>query len=234
MENLMTMNELTKELLDVYDRFESTKSAQGAMDFAMRNARQMQVPVDIVQIALTSTMQTVDLGLPSGRLWADRNVGAKSPEDPGLFFSWGNTEGVEFGKVCDFDGEHYMNSPGAKMEGDLDAEHDAARVNMGAPWCMPTEDDFVELVENCNYELVNQNGYYGMRFTSKKNGNSIFLVCSGYGERSSWSGRGSSGYYWSATSCSPLYARSFYFRRSYADMQSTNSRCFGFAVRPVQ
>jgi len=179
-------------------------------------------------------VQAVDLGLPSGRLWADRNIGAKSPEDVGLYFSWGNVEGVEFGKDYDFSEDHYKETPGAKLTGDLDAEHDAATVNLGAPWHMPTEDDFVELVENCDREFRSVNGYRGLVFTSKTNGNSIFFACSGGCYGASWSDRGSYGDYWSATFYSARYTRGLNFGSGGVNPQDDYYRSFGFAVRPVQ
>ena len=179
-------------------------------------------------------VRLVDMGLPSGVKWADRNIGAKSPEDVGLYFSWGNTKGVEFGKVCNFSEESYDESEGAKLDGDLDAEHDAATVNMGKPWRMPTSDEFQELYDNCDWEYVEQNGYYGVRFTSKINGNKLFFSTSGYGNGSSWINRGANGYYWSSSFYSSRGARYLYFFSGGVYPQDSSNRCYGFAVRAVQ
>ena len=185
-------------------------------------------------ITNNSEVHAIDMGLPSGRLWADRNIGAKSPEDVGLYFSWGNVEGVEFGKDYNFNEDHYKETPGAKLKGDIDAEHDAATVNLGAPWHMPTEDDFVELVENCNTEMCSVNGYRGMMFTSKINGNQLFFAASGCGYGSSWGSRGSLGNYWSGSFLSARDARDLAFFSGGVNPQSYGSRFYGFAVRPVQ
>ena len=179
-------------------------------------------------------VEAVDLGLPSGTLWADRNVGARSPEDVGLYFSWGNTYGHVFGTDYDFDEEEYEGTPGAKLEGDIDLEHDAARANMGEPWQMPTSEQFKELDDNCTHEFCSLNGYRGMRFTSKINGNSIFFACSGVGNGTTWGNRGSGGYYWSASFYSARYAYSLYFYSGGVDPQDCNYRYNGFAVRAVQ
>ena len=179
-------------------------------------------------------VRLVDMGLPSGVKWADRNIGAKSPEDVGLFFSWGNTKGVEFGKVCNFSEESYAESEGAKLDGDLDAAHDAATVNMGKPWRMPTSDEFQELYDNCDREYVEQNGYYGVRFTSKINGNKLFFACSGFGTGRSWYYRGSNGYYWSSSFSSARDARYLSFNSGGVSPQSNYYRYYGFAVRSVQ
>ena len=179
-------------------------------------------------------VRLVDMGLPSGVKWADRNVGAISPEEPGLFFSWGNVEGLVIGKACDFSKGAYEETEGAKLEGNLDAAHDAATVNLGAPWRMPTEEEFRELCDNCDWEWTTENGYYGVRFTSRINGESIFFSSSGHGFGSSWNNRGTGGYYWSSSFDSSRYARSLSFSSGGVNPQLNNFRCSGFAVRAVQ
>lgn len=230
------MEQREKELLDIYERFELTKSAQGAIDFVCRNMEVVsRKPVEFDMTKKDDyTPVAVDLGLPSGLKWADRNVGAKSPEEPGLFFSWGNVEGVEIGKACDFSEEAYAETEGAKLKGNLDAAHDAATVNLGAPWRMPTDDECQELYDNCDWAWTTENGYYGVRFTSKINGKSLFFACSGDGCGATWGGRGSDGFFWSASFYSARTARYLYFGSGGVGPQSVNGRFFGFAVRPVQ
>lgn len=227
------MEQREKELFDIYERF--GKDAQEAVDFVRRN---IEVGIEPVEFDLTKKDDympvAVDLGLPSGVKWADRNVGAKSPEEPGLFFSWGNVEGVEIGKACDFSEEAYAKTEGAKLKGDIDAAHDAATANPGAPWRMPTDEEFQELCDNCDWEWTTENGYYGVRFTSKINGKSIFFAASGYGAGSSWNNRGAYGYYWSSSFSSSRYARSLSFGSGGVSPQSSNNRYYGFAVRAVQ
>lgn len=207
-------------------------------------------PVASVQAPVISSpaeVIAVDLGLPSGKLWADRNVGAKSPEDYGAFFSWGNVEphfpnkdNMDWGDDDEafdykFSSEEYKKTPGYKLEGNIDAEHDAATVNLGEPWCMPTEDDFQELYDNCDWTRKTVNGVNGYLVTSKINGNSIFFPCSGYGYGSSWLSRGGHGYYWSASFGSAVYARDLYFYSGGVGPQGNYGyRYCGFAVRPVQ
>jgi len=206
-------------------------------------------PVASVQTPVISSpaeVIAVDLGLPSGKLWADRNIGAKSPEDYGAFFSWGNVEphfpnkeNMDWGdddKAFDykFSSEEYKKTPGYKLEGNIDAEHDAATVNLGEPWCMPTEDDFQELYDNCDWTRKTFNGVNGYLVTSKINGNSIFFPCSGYGYGSSWYNRGGNGDYWSASFDSAVGARGLGFGSGGVGPQGNGNRCGGFAVRPVQ
>ena len=230
------MEQREKELLDIYERFELTKSAQGAIDFVCRNMNVVSCePVEFDMTKKDDYMPVaVDLGLPSGVKWADRNVGATSPEEPGLFFSWGNVDGVEIGKACDFSEEAYAVTEGAKLKDNLDAAHDAATVNLGAPWRMPTGEEFLELYDNCDREWTTENCYYGVRFTSRINGKSIFFSASGYGYGSSWNDRGANGFCWSASFYSSRYARRLYFGSGGVRPQCNNSRYYGFAVRAVQ
>ena len=188
----------------------------------------------------------VDMGLPSCTLWCDRNVGAKSPEDYGAFFSWGNTDphypnrgNMDWGDDDDgfdysFDSDTYEKTAGYKLEGNIDVAHDAARVNMGEPWQMPTEEQIKELFDNCDWVRKTINGINGYLVTSKINGNVIFFPASGYGYGTSWNGRGSSGYYWSSSWGSARHARYLGFHSDGVVPQGTSNRYYGFAVRPVQ
>ena len=188
----------------------------------------------------------IDLGLPSGTLWADRNVGAKSQYDYGLFFSWGNTKGYrpntgdmdwgDFDNAFDykFTSDEYAKTPGAKLEGDIDLEHDAARVNMGEPWKMPTSEQFQELYDNCDWIRKNIHGVNGYLVVSKINGNSLFFACSGYGNGTTLYYRGSDGYFWASTLYSSTLGRLLYFLSSGVYPQYNYNRFYGFTVRPVQ
>lgn len=188
----------------------------------------------------------VDLGLPSGTLWCDRNVGANSPYDYGAFFSWGNIdphypnkEHMDWGDDDEafnyrFNSDTYDETEGAKLEGDIDFAHDAARANMGEPWQMPTADQFQELFDNCTWERKTTNNVNGYLVTSKINGISIFFACSGYGYGAAWSIRGSHGIYWSASFVSSRYARYLYFYSGGVSPQYNDYRYYGFAVRAVQ
>jgi hypothetical protein len=107
----------------------------------------------------------IDLGLPSGLKWADRNVGAENPYDAGLYFSWGNVDGHavdENGNVTDgysFDSDTYSTTPGGQYTSSiLDAEHDAAAFNMGSDWRMPDVLETRELVQNTDHYYIDLNG----------------------------------------------------------------------------
>jgi hypothetical protein len=182
--------------------------------------------------------QMIDLGLPSGRLWADRNVGAKSPEDDGLYFSWGNTVGYAADEEHDFSEEEYNNTPGSELKECIvqTSSDDAATENtsLEIPAFMPRMADFAELVDFCDHEWVEQNGVKGMRFTSRGNGNSIFFPASGIRHGAGVYGRGSYGYSWSSSLNSQAYGYSLYFNSGGVGPASSNSRFYGFSVRAVQ
>ena len=188
----------------------------------------------------------VDMGLPSGTLWCDRNVGAKFPEDYGAFFSWGNTDphypnrdNMDWGDDDDgfdysFDSDTYEKTAGYKLEGNIDMAHDAARVNMGEPWQMATEEQIKELFDNCDWVRKTINGINGYLVTSKVNGNAIFFPASGGGSGTSWGSRGANGGYWSSSWFSARNARGLNFLSDGVNPQDTGNRYNGFAVRPVQ
>ena len=197
----------------------------------------------------------VDLGLPSGTLWATCNVGANSPEDYGDYFAWGETEGYDSGKTA-FSLSTYkwckgLNNTMTKYCSDssygyegftddlteLELADDAAYVNWGPAWRMPSIEQFEEL-SNSSYttsERTMQNGVYGRKITSLSNGNSIFLPAAGYRNSSSLNGAGSDGHYWSRTlgSDDADRARGLYF---YSSLFGTygSSRYYGRSVRPVR
>ena len=188
---------------------------------------------DEVTDDITGDPLAVDLGLPSGTKWADRNVGASKPEDTGMYFSWGNIVGHKAGMDYDFE-ESYDSSPGAELKGDIDLEHDAAHVNLGSPWHMPTKEQFQELVENCTSERVALNGYLGRRFTSKINGNSIFMPFAGYISGTGLLNHGSNGNYWSSSLDSSAYGYGLYFYSGGVYPADNYDRFYGFSVRAVQ
>ncbi len=170
----------------------------------------------------------VDLGLPSGTLWATCNVGADSPEEYGDYFAWGETKPKEVYDWPYYKWAHWVKdtlnshgyiikeetwykyyymtwtNTGYIMEGDgkmeLDPEDDAAYVNWGPKWRMPTLEQCQELVENCDWQWTQVNDVYGQLVTGP-NGNTIFLPAAG-GYATELFNDGEYAYYWSRTLCS--------------------------------
>ena len=197
----------------------------------------------------------VDLGLPSGTLWATCNIGATSPEDYGDYFAWGETAGYNDGKT-DFNWSTYKWCEGSKYtmtkyctnssygnngftdnKTELDLEDDAAYVNWGPAWRMPSNEQFAELI-NSSYTTTTwttQNGVYGRLITSESNGNSIFLPAAGGRYNSSLSFAGETGVYWSRTltESDPKGARFLIFGSSNVSTSYAN-RSGGRSVRPVR
>ena len=112
--------------------------------------------------------QEIDLGLPSGIIWAGWNVGAESAEQSGEFYAFGETETKEIFTDNNFIG--YENVPSSISE----TQYDVARKKWGENWRMPTKTELEELINHCSWENVYYNGVQGYKVTGP-NGNSIFL-----------------------------------------------------------
>ena len=131
----------------------------------------------------------VDLGLPSGTMWAICNVGAKKPEDVGLLFQFGRVDGYKCGSrknnfrtkdqnKQDTGNEFIPKTISGKIYDNndiLDLDDDAAHVNMGGAWKMPTKDQLDELYDNTTHDVVDVNGVKGMMFTSNINKRKLFM-----------------------------------------------------------
>ena len=178
----------------------------------------------------------VDLALPSGVLWCDHNVGANSPYEHGLYFSWGNITGHAEGSGYEFSDAVYAETDGAALTGNIPTNntYDMARHNMGAPWRLPTVGEFQELHANCDSEWTDEDGVAGRRFTSRINGNSVFFPASGDYNGTTLVNRGSSGYYWSSSYISETYAYSLYFNSGNVNPAGSYGRRYGVSVRAVQ
>ena len=179
----------------------------------------------------------VDLGLSVK--WATCNVGASSPEQSGLYFAWGETTGYTGEQVTAgvraFSKNVYKAGPAASISVDLTLEQDAAHVNLGGNWRMPTKAECQELIDNCNVvwtEDYNSTGVTGRVFTSKVNGNSVFFPAAGYCSYSSVSNVDSDAFYWSASWYSSSNAWYFNFG-SEGQNVFNSSRYSGLSVRGV-
>ena len=168
--------------------------------------------------------KAIDLGLPSGRLWADRNVGAESETDYGLYFQWGDTVGYtdtshstwetcpgNDGKstynkksIKAWDTENLHKVTGMKHSTKiLNPEVDAATVNMGDKWRTPTIEDCTELMTNTRYEYAVINGVKGGKFINKSDASKyIFLPFTGVAVEGYFEHQESGCYLWSCSVCS--------------------------------
>lgn len=191
----------------------------------------------------------VDLGLPSGTLWATCNVGANSPEDYGDYFAWGETypkDDYDWGTYqycCDSSFNTltkycYMASYGCNGFTDdlttLLPEDDAATVQWGPGWRMPTTEQWQELVHNTTITSTTQNGENGRLFTA--NGNSLFLPAAGYRWHDELDYAGSLGNYCSSSlgTVTPSNAMEFHFDSGGCFCGNNGNRSGGRSVRAVR
>ena len=178
----------------------------------------------------------VDLGLPSGLLWATCNVGADTPEGYGDYFAWGETtpkSTYSFSNYLYYNGDSLTKYTGSDGLTTLLYEDDVAAVNWGEGWRMPTNEEFRELLDNTTITWTTQNGVNGRLF-SATNGNSLFLPAVGCRVDGDFIGA-DNGYYWSSslTVDVPFNAKQFYFYSGVYEMNIA-ARSTGQSVRPVR
>ena len=159
----------------------------------------------------------VDLELPSGTMWATCNIGADKVTDSGLLFQWGRVNGYKYGdtnhkfrtnaqNLEDGSISEYIpiTSSGKiyKVNDILDLADDAAHVNMGGKWMMPTQTQYLEMFNNTTRtvikDLKNKQKVIGMLFTSKINNKRLFVPFAGYWYNGSFASAGSNSCVWSS------------------------------------
>lgn len=223
------------------------------------------------------TYDYVDLGLPSQLKWAKCNIGASTPEEPGLYFQWGDTQGYTAEQVGNEEGQKAFKWADYKFSIDgsssnlskynasdsktvLDPEDDAAHVNMGGNWRIPTSDEYKELCMNTDIYLVPNEGeeiqgtaqedyggvkiswtsyagvtLKGVKFYKKGDKQTyMFVPASGGANDGSVRNVVKSGYLWSSSlySSGVIYAWDFKFIASNGNV-ANSWRYFGFPVRGV-
>ena len=191
----------------------------------------------------------VDLGLPSGTLWATCNVGASRPEDYGNYYAWGETSTKS---TYDWNTYRYANGDFDKLTkycnksnyGDngftdnlteLQSGDDPAAANWGNGWQTPSMDQCVELLNYTDFEWTTQNGVNGWQFTSRMNGQTLFLPAAGRCD-SAFYDVGSSGWYWSRSLLTDTPDGAWYFVFDSDDwfVGNDRTRINNFSVRPVR
>lgn len=225
----------------------------------------------------SDSYKTIDLGLPSGILWADRNIGAATPEDSGLYFQWGDIQGYTAEQVGNGEGLKPFNWDDYKFSINgsssnfskynasdsktvLDPEDDAAHVNMGSNWRIPTFDEYKELCLNTDIYLVPTEGeeiqgtaqeqsgnvminwvsqaegtLKGIKFYKKGDKQTyMFVPASGGANFSSVQYVGEGGFLWSSSlnSSNVRSALNFGFNASGGNIDNVG-RYYGFPVRGI-
>lgn len=194
----------------------------------------------------------VDLGLPSGTLWATMNVGASKPSDYGLYFQWGDTAGytkdqIGIGKgkkkfawddyKWSINGSDSDFSKYTTKDTTLELDDDAVHVNMGGNWHMPSPNQSKELIDNTTSTWTTLDGINGRLFTSKiDSSKSIFIPAAGYALDGSVYGSGESGCIWSSMLNMNGAYNGQYFALHPESVDPSNygiNRCYGLSVRGV-
>ena len=182
-------------------------------------------------IANYNNHEYVDLGLPSGLKWAKFNVGAKTEEGTGGYYSWAETATKE----------NYSNGNGTTNALDVynisgNAQYDAATANMGGTWRMPTMSEYEELIRECTMTWETVNEVQGVRATGP-NGNSIFIPGLSYMNNADIAGGYlNQCYYWAATSAKTYQADAFIAKNSNGisvEIKGVTGRYLGRQIRAV-
>ena len=198
-----------------------------------------------------SDVQWIDLGLPSGTLWADRNVDANAPEEYGGYYAWGETEPKDnyawtTYKYCSNGNIYGLTKYNSySPQGTLDSltvlqpEDNIAMLTYGSTATMPSANLWNELYTSTyvTRSVTSLNGVLGMRYTSISNGNSIFIPYAGYRENTTVREVASTGHIWLSNKQSYSSASyNQYAYKGYTGQTSagTSERKYGFSVRAVK
>lgn len=167
--------------------------------------------IQIINGTNGNEFEVVDLGLPSGNLWATCNMGAASPEETGNLYAWGETQPKQTFEWSNYTWNNGENTPNPTKYGNdgktqLDYADQAPYVTMGQDWRIPSESDFRELLttRNCTSKWCKLNGVGGFLFTSVRKGyedNSIFIPIAGMKDHDLIRFVGEYGWYW----CNSLF-----------------------------
>jgi len=205
------------------------------------------VSIDCGFYGLAPEHEYVDLGLPSGTLWATENI--KDANGNELYFAWGETQGYtaeQVGTDKNFSWEDYEFGTDTALtkynETDgltvLEPEDDAATANWGDGWRMPTKEEFEELTANTEYEWTEIDGVQGGKFTSTVSGYTdkfLFFPAVGDAGDGRVDGVGDYGSCWSVSLNDESVSDAW--RLGFTDGVcgvDDNSRCYGYSVRPVR
>lgn len=189
-------------------------------------------------------MEYVDLGLPSGTLWAKCNLGAEKESDFGLFYQWGDTQGYEDASEHQYNWDDYKYGSWDKLskynETDkkliLDNEDDPVFVATDGKMKSPTKEQLQELIDCTNHEWTAIEGISGIKFTNKKDAvKYIFIPATGYCYNGRHLDVGSWGGVWSTSRLGSDASYALYMGFDAGDvyMSSNLYRCLGYSVRGV-
>lgn len=200
----------------------------------------------------------VDMGLPSGTLWADCDIDVNMPDgfcvtafiNEKSFFSWGNIQGynpVGGGWEYGWTENNYMLTKGYELQGDIpyNVQNDAALANLKKPWKTPSYMDFKELIQNIEFldseghiiegsnKITTINNTAGIRIRSIINQNELFFAASGYGNNNAWYDRGAIAHYLTVNRANANDAYSFFANNSNISPDVPIRKYVGLPIRPI-
>lgn len=187
-------------------------------------------PADSPVTGMMNGYEWVDLGLPSGTLWATCNVGAGEASQPGTLYAWGET--AEKNSYTPDNSRHHTQDID-DFSGDK--TNDVATAKWGEGWRMPTKDEYDELLYYCNWKYVQKDGRWGSELTNPANNRSIFLPATGYMDGTQLQNASGNGIYWTSTPRKDQWKNGAYmyqFGGALGEV-SISERSYGHAVRPV-
>ena len=196
------------------------------------------------------TYSYVDFELPSGTKWATQNVGARKPSESGLYFQWGDTQGYIAEQVGIGEGKKKFADDWSDYKwgvnpnftkytvtgATLELEDDAAHVNMGGDWHMPTDNQIQELIDNTTTAWTTSDGVSGVTFTSNKdNSKSIFIPAAGNAEEGLVLEYRDFGYVWSSAlyTNNAISGQHLYFDMDIIELRDNIGRSTGMSVRGI-
>ena len=197
------------------------------------------------KICYREPFKWVDLGLESGKKWANMNLGAVTEADYGDYYMWGSTQ-ANNDTTCDYancpycTGSYNSFTKYNKSDGKttLESTDDVATQILGGTAHIPTKDEIQELLSKTRETTVsnyNGTGVRGVKYTSIVNGNSIFIPSSGWRVDNTTSKGGSSGRIWSSSLDTSDFSKAYYLDSSttWASEIQSLGRHYGYAIRPV-
>ena len=253
--NKETGREYTVSNFSIQHNGEEVPDVCGNGDYSLLwNAREDMGQVVFERMTVRITLEALALSVgkvqlwEGGPYWADRNIGAKKPEDYGLYFWWGDTKGHRIGFAF------YANNPDIKTVrksaselqsagwitsgGVLVPAYDAAHIKWGGEWRMPTRQDLKDLCSKCDWIWTTKNGVNGYVVSGRGlyASNSVFLPATSYAIGTSLDLSSTLSFYWSSEP-NPDYenANSLVFTSTYHEITYYyRYRYYGQSIRPVQ
>ena len=179
-DNSAALKDLKSEIADLIQAVKNgSKTQKEALDEIIKKLEELKGSLGTGSVVYST--EYVDLGLPSGTLWAKCNLGAGSPEMIGEYYAWGELNQIlnSYKGRLDDGGDGYIKYTPRDGLTRLEPEDDAATYKLGSNWHIPGKDDLDELLDNCQVSVATLNGVKGIAFRGP-NGNEIFFPATGH------------------------------------------------------